>query len=163
MILYKPIDYFKPGDIQKLIKLSYQDLFKYFPNERDKLYEQWEKEDKDSFDNLNTIGKHVSFACINDNINPIGYFSWDNSDFPKGVIGQNCVLPDYQNQGYGSNQISFLIKLFEESNFKEITVVTGDHEFFEPARKMYLNCGFHKLRKIKGDLFDIIEYSKKSY
>ena len=47
MITYKQIDFFEQGLIQKLLKNSYQGLFQYFPNEKRRLYDQWEQEDSE--------------------------------------------------------------------------------------------------------------------
>lgn len=94
MIEYKPIDLFEPGLIEKLLKSSYKDLFRWFPNEKQRLYDQWEQEDKEAFNNPDTIGRHILFTCINDN--PVGYFSWDDRQYSVGIVGQNCILPDYQ-------------------------------------------------------------------
>ena len=159
MITYKEIDFFKQGIIENLLKNSYKDLFRYFPNEKRRLYDQWEREDKDSFNNLDTIGRHVLFTCINDN--PIGYFSWDDRQYPLGIVGQNCILPDYQGQGYGKKQIEYIIELFQCDKFNEVKAITGDHEYFITAQKMYLSCGFQQKRKIQGDLFKLVEFSKR--
>jgi hypothetical protein len=43
MITHKPIGFFEQGLIQKLLKNSYQDFFQYFPNEKQRLYDHWEK------------------------------------------------------------------------------------------------------------------------
>lgn len=159
MIEYKTIDNFKPGLIQGLMKTSYKGLIDYFPDEKQKLYQQWEKEDYDAFNNPATIGKHVLFSCKN-NI-PIGYFSWDDRQCPVGILGQNCILPDYQGNGYGKKQIEFVIKIFQDNRFNEINATTGDHEFFKSARKMYSNCGFLVQKRTKGHLFDLIVFTKK--
>jgi GNAT superfamily N-acetyltransferase len=158
MISYKTIDNFKPGLILQIIKASYQDLIGYFPDEKQRLYSQWEKEDMDAFNNPDTIGKHVLFTCIKNK--PIGYFSWDDRQYTIGIIGQNCVLPNYQGKGYGKKQIEVIIRLFQENKFKEITTITGDHQFFLSSQKMYIGCGFSEQKKIKGDLFNKIEFSK---
>jgi len=158
MISYKTIDYFKPGIIQRLIKNSYQHLIPYFPAEKERFYKQWEQEDKNAFKNPDSIGKHVLFTCLN-NI-PIGYFSWDDRKYPQGIIGQNCIRADYQNQGYGKKQIELVISKFKESGFHTISVISGDHIFFTPAQKMYLSCGFQEQKRFREDLFEQIEYTK---
>jgi len=46
-------------------------------------------------------------------------------------------------------------------NFKKATVSTNDLEFFHPAQRMYLACGFRERRRIlgKGDRdYMMIEY-----
>lgn len=156
MISYKKINAFRPGDIQRLLKESYQDLIAYFPFEKDNFYNQWEKEDNDAFKNIDTIGQNLLFTCVNDL--PVGYFSWDIRNGPLGVIGQNCILPDYQNRGYGTKQIEQIISIFREYNFTEISVTTGGHMFFRPAQTMYGKCGFQLRERVKGKLFDQIEY-----
>lgn len=159
MTEYGNIDKFRSGLIEKLLKTSYQRLIDYFPDEKQRFYSQWEKEDYETFSNPDTIGKHVLFTCISNN--PIGYFSWDDRQYPMGIIGQNCILPEYQGQGYGRKQIEKIVKIFKDKNFSEIKATTGDHDFFISAQKMYAYCGFQELRKWKGDLFNLIEFSKQ--
>src|SRR5690554_2293590 len=98
MIEFKPITDFKPGQIQQMTKICYRDLIEYYPNEKDRLYHQWENEDKLAFQDIDTIGRHILFSCIENNL--IGFFSWDDRQFPNGIVGQNCILPDFQGQGY---------------------------------------------------------------
>ena len=157
MIEFRPISDFKRGQIQTLIKKCYQGLIDYFPGEKERFYHQWEKEDRLAFENMETIGRHVLFSCIDTNIT--GLFSWDDRQFPNAVIGQNCILPDFRGNGYGAKQIEKIIKIVKNDNFKTLTAETGDHNFFIPAHKMYEKCGFKIKEKRKGDLFDIIEYS----
>ena len=159
MVEFKPITDFKPGQIQELTKKCYSDLIEYFPNEKDRFYHQWEKEDRLAFQNLETIGRHIIFSCIENNI--IGFCSWDERQFPKGIVGQNCILPYYQGNGYGTGQIEKIIEIFQINKFKSLSAVTGDHNFFKPAHKMYEKCGFKIKEKRKGDLFDLIEYILK--
>ncbi|HEY5125340.1 MAG TPA: GNAT family N-acetyltransferase, partial [Ignavibacteria bacterium] len=146
MINYKTIDNFKPGLIQKIIKTSYKQLIDFFPDEKQKLYDQWEKEDKDTFNNRDTIGKHILFTCFNDN--PIGFFSWDDRQYPLGIVGQNCILPNFQGHGYGKKQIEMIIRIFQDKKFNEIRAITGYHEFFISSQKMYVSCGFKEQRKM---------------
>ncbi|MFW9973271.1 MAG: GNAT family N-acetyltransferase [Candidatus Odinarchaeota archaeon] len=156
MIEFKPITDYKPGQIQELTKNCYRGLIEYFPNERNRLYNQWEDKDKLTFQNIDTIGRHILFSCIENNL--IGFFSWDDRQFPNGIVGQNCILPDCQGNGYGARQIEKIIEILKISKFKSLSAETGDHKFFIPAHKMYEKCGFKIKEKRKGDLFDIIEY-----
>ena len=157
MTTYRPISLIKKGTIQKILKASYQNFLSYFPNEKDVLYAQWEQEDEEAFSNK-TIGDHTMFTCINDIV--IGYFSWDDRNFPIGLIGQNCIIPAFQNQGYGKKQLAFIEEKFKRNDFKEISVVTGDHKFFISAQKMYLACDYKKKRDLNGTLFQKIEFYK---
>jgi hypothetical protein len=159
MISIKTIEDFKPGLILEILKVSYLKLIDYFPEEKQRLFSHWEKEDNDAFNNPETVGKHVLFSCIKNN--PIGFFSWDDRQYPIGIVGQNCILPNYQGNGYGKKQIEWLIQLFQDNKFKEITVTTGDHPFFVSSQRMYVSCGLREQKKTKGDLFNLIKFSKR--
>jgi GNAT superfamily N-acetyltransferase len=158
MLTFKAIENFKPGQIQDIIKMSYAGFIEFFPQQKEKLYNQWEQEDKNTFSCPDAIGKCTFFSCVNDL--PVGYFSWDNRKKPIGIIGQNCILPKYRQQGYGQQQIKKIISVFKENNFNEIHVTTGNHPFFYPAQKMYLSCGFNELYRYNDDLFELMEYVK---
>jgi GNAT superfamily N-acetyltransferase len=157
MTVFRPISFVKKGTIQEVLKASYSDFFTFFPNEKNTLFDQWDQEDEKAFNNKN-IGNHTMFTCINDLV--IGYFSWDDRNSPIGLIGQNCILPAYRNQGYGKKQLEFIEENFKRLDFKEISVVTGDHKFFIPAQKMYLTCDYKIKRVSNGTLFQKIEFSK---
>jgi len=158
MIDFKTIEDFKPGLIQELLKKSYAGLIQLFHNHKGEFYKPWEQEDIDAFKNISTIGAHLLFTCLNDL--PIGYFSWDDRQNPIGIIGQNCILPEYRGHGYGINQIKKIIDIFKDKEFKEIRVITGEHEFFIPAQRIYTVCGFKELQRINGELFNRIEFYK---
>ena len=158
MLEFKPITDFKPGQIQETIKKCYHNLIEYFPGEKNRLYHQWENEDKLTFQHIDTIGRHFLFSCIKNNL--AGFFSWDDRQFQNGVVGQNCILPNYQGNGYGVRQIEKITEIFRINNFKTLTTETGEHDFFIPAHKMYKKCGFKIKEKRKGEIFDIIEYFK---
>ena len=158
MIDYKGIADFKPGLIEKILKTCYRQLIEFFPNEKDRFYRQWENEDKEAFINQDTIGNSILFTCIDNN--PIGYFSWDNRQYPVGLVGQNCILPEFQGQGYGKRQIEYIVKIFQDRGYKEIKAITGDHKFFISAQKMYISCEFQEIGILQGDLFKLIEFKK---
>ena len=158
MIKFKTIENFKPGLIQSLLKKSYAGFIDCFPNDKEKFYKQWEQEDCDAFNNPQTIGKYLFFVCLNDL--PVGFCSWDDRQSPVGIIGQNCVLPQYQRQGYGRKQIELIIKMFTDKKFKEIRVITGEHEFFIPAQRIYKKLGFKERQRINGNLFNRVEFYK---
>lgn len=119
--------------------------------------DQWKQEEEAVYKSPGISG-HAMFTCINKEV--IGYFTWDDRSYPKGIIGQNCIVPTYQNQGFGKKQIEMIEEKFKRSSFKEVSVVTGDHIFFIPAQKMYLSCGFIQKRIFEGSLFKNIEFYK---
>ncbi len=148
-----------PGVISELLRKSYAGFIDSFPGEKKSLYSQWEKEDHAAFTQKQTIGRCAAFTCLNGL--PIGYFSWDDRQFPVGIIGQNCICPEYQGQGFGTCQVEWIVDWFRERDFCEIRVTTGDHDFFLPARMMYKKCGFVEKQRTKGVLFSLIEFTRK--
>ncbi len=156
-IEFRPITDFKPGQIQSLVETSYAGLITCFPSKKDDFYRQWESEDQAAFQNPENIGRHILFSCIDDI--PVGFFAWDHRQFPTGIIGQNCILPDYRKMGYGTLQVEKIIEISRDSKIETLTVETGDHDFFIPAHKMYQKCGFVIKGRRPGELFDIIEYA----
>lgn len=158
MIDFKTIDNFNPGLIENLLKRSYAGFIDCFPDDKEKLYMQWEQEDHDVFNNLQTIGKCSLVACVNGL--PIGYSSWDDRQNPIGIVGQNCIVPEYQRQGIGRRQIELMIEIFKDRKFTEMIVITGDHDFFKPAQRLYKKCGFIERQRFNGDLFKRIELYK---
>jgi GNAT superfamily N-acetyltransferase len=81
-----------------------------------------------------------------------------------GIIGYNCILPEYQRKGYGRQQILEIIKRLSLRGVVRAVVSTSEHPFYEPARKMYLSCGFSEFeRKWKHpqDCYRTINYKMK--
>ena len=112
------------------------------------MYNQWDNEDRAAFQNINTIGRHVLFSCLHNDL--IGYFSWDDRQFPNGIVGQNCILPGYQGQGYGTRLISHVIHCLENEGIKIVTI--GVDETEEANVRLYHRLGF--LDKIKDCYVD---------
>ncbi len=76
----------------------------------------------------------------------VGFGSWDPRGWPEvGRVGHNCVRPAYRGRGYGSRQIEEILRHFRAKGFVRAQARTGEHPFFEPARRMYLKCGFHEV------------------
>ena len=75
--------------------------------------------------------------------------SYDPRQNPVSIIGYNCILPEYQGNGYGTMQLEELLKTLNEKGFEKIIVKTGDSPVFKPAQKMYLACGFKEVKKDK--------------
>lgn len=159
-LIFVPLSGFQKGIVFDLLLRSYFGLLKkYKLKHRENLIDNWKKFDKDAFNNLNTIGKCVFITTIDNTI--IGFGSFDPRQWPEvGIIGHNCILPEYRNQGYGRKQIQEIIKRFQENKFKSAKVSTGDHPFFLSSQKMYLSCGFKETGRIKKEDADFsqIEY-----
>lgn len=162
MITFKPINSLKRGQIFDLLTRCYHDLAnKYDTKNRDKYIESWHQSDKNAFDNPKTIGKCVLVSHLDNK--PIGFVSYDPRNFPDyGIVGQNCVLPEYQGKGYGKLQLEELLKIFKDAGCSKAVVSTGDNDFFIPAQKMYESLGFKETGKNFNEKwgFEEIEYEK---
>jgi RimJ/RimL family protein N-acetyltransferase len=151
---------FKNGLIFALLSKSYFDLLnKYKLKHKKDMIDNWKKFDEAAFNNLNTIGKCVFVTSLGKKV--IGFGSYDPRQWPEiGVIGHNCILPEFRGHGYGIAQIIETIKRFRKKKYKKARASTGDHPFFLASQKMYLSCGFKETRRFKkeGTDFSEIEY-----
>jgi ribosomal protein S18 acetylase RimI-like enzyme len=146
MLTFKPLSGFERGMIFHLLKSSYHELILSYSSIQDELLKQWLSLDSEAFDHPDTVGRCVRMTCLHDR--PIGMFSWDPRELPEeGIIGQNCIIPEERNRGYGKEQIRELIRLFREMNAEKISVTTATDDFFLPAQAMYRACGFKEVRE----------------
>ena len=133
-LTFEPISDFPRGTFSSIVMRSYQTYV-------DKgLAERAETADQQTFDNLETIGRCVTATCVEGK--PIGLVSYDPRTFPKAIVGQNCIVPEFRGRGLGREQIRKLLATLRGNGFETASVTTSDHPFFEPARRMYQACGF---------------------
>lgn len=104
------------------------------------LAERVEAADRQTFDNLETIGACVTITCFDGK--PIGLVSYDPRTFPSAIVGQNCIVPEFRGRGLGREQLRKLLATLRDNGFETASVTTSDHPFFEPARRIYQACGF---------------------
>ena len=91
----------------------------------------------------------------------IGFASWDPRAHPCGIIGHNCVLPEFRGKGYGTAQIREVLRILKGSGFRKVVATTGAHEFFKPAQKMYEASGFEELGRTffdENSLYGTVTY-----
>lgn len=160
-LVFKPITEFKPGIIFDILSRSYEELTKLGP-EFYKLRKKWENDDKGAFENLDTRGKCYFITCLNDF--PIGMGSYDPRQDPIGIIGDNCILPEFRGHGYGKEQVQEILRRFRERGFRNARVSTSEHPFFVSAQHMYPSVGFHETRRFKkkpDSKYMDIEYEMK--
>jgi RimJ/RimL family protein N-acetyltransferase len=148
------------GLIFALLSRSHFDLLnKYKLEHKKNMIDNWKKFDEVAFDNLNTIGKCVFITSLGNKV--IGFGSYDPRQWPEiGLIGHNCILPEFRGHGYGRAQIIEIIRRFRKKKYKKARVSTGDQPFFLASQKMYLSCGFRETGRFKkvGTDFSEIEY-----
>src|SRR3989344_6337990 len=132
MLTFNSISSYEEGDLYKILYKSYESLLAENIKNKDKYIANWKQFDKDSFSQPK-IGKCVLMTYLGDKL--IGFASYDPRHFPDyGIIGHNCILPEYRNLGYGKIQIENLLKIFTNKNCKKVKVSTGEIEYYLPAR-----------------------------
>jgi ribosomal protein S18 acetylase RimI-like enzyme len=149
MLIFTPICHYPPGTLADLIRKSYAALVQECPEHWRQEGENWADFDRQSFAHPDTIGECVFVSCLNNE--PVGLGSYDPRPEPQyGLIGQNCILPEYRGRGFGKEQILEILRRFKERKIKAARVTTSEHPFFLPARKMYQNLGFRETRRLLG-------------
>jgi len=160
MLTFRPVTRCKEGLLASILHQCYAMLLSDEPLYWQPEEEKWRQFDRDVFNNLETIGRCLFITCLDET--EIGFASIDPRQRPDfGIIGHNCVLPRFQRIGFGKQQVMEVLERFSKMGIKQARVVTSDHPFFLPARKMYLGCAFHEKRRyIAGPdpRYDLVEY-----
>ena len=140
MLKFSKITEFEPGKVFSLLSRSFAELW------NEDLEEKIRQFDKEVFENPDTLGACTFVSTLNGKA--VGMASYDPRQGPEaGIIGYNCILPEYQGRGFGKAQIKEILKRLKESGFKKAFVRTSEHPFFARAQSMYINCGFQESRK----------------
>lgn len=155
MIKFTPITEYKPGIIFSLLSQSFVEVCD------DGLKEIMQKYDSEAFENPDTVGACAFITTIHNSV--IGMASWDPRQGPEhGIIGWDCILPEFQGKGYGKAQMFEVLRRLKQDGFQKAFVRTGEHPFFIRAQKMYLACGFQEIKRYPaGDQpgYGTIEYT----
>lgn len=101
--------------------------------------------DTEIFDNPGTVSASLFLTQLDAEL--IGMASWDPRQFPKAIVGYNCIVPKFQGKGFGKQQLSELLKRLKEMGFTEVLATTGDQQFYVPSQKMYESCGFTEVQR----------------
>jgi GNAT superfamily N-acetyltransferase len=140
MLKFSKTTEFEPGIIFSLLSQSFTELW------NEDLEKKIIKFDTEIFENPDTVGACTFISTLNGKA--VGMASYDPRQGPEaGIIGYNCILPEYQGRGLGKTQIKEIIRRLKESGFKKVFVRTGEHPFFNKARNMYIACGFKESKK----------------
>jgi len=144
-IRFTPACEHQPGTVFDLVARSWEPLW------NPRLEAKLKHFDREVFENPETVGACTFVTCLGRE--PIGMASYDPRQGPEvGIIGYNCIVPEYQRQGYGKAQIKELLRIFRKKHFKKASVVTGDAPFFIPAQRMYQACGFRETKRHEGNI-----------
>jgi len=141
---FKPPRGADAGVLASMLKRVYAPIVESDPKAWDPEQAAWEEFDRDVFQNLETIGACTFLTWSGDQL--VGFGSYDPRQRPRlGIIGHNCVLPEFQGRGFGSAQVREILLRFRSLGIELARVSTGDHPFFAPAQRMYLACGFREV------------------
>ena len=135
-----------PGVIARLLNESYAALVESEPEVWAREKAEWKAADRSVFENPGTVGACTFLSRLGADI--VGFFSFDPRPRPSyGVIGHNCILPEYRNRGFGKQQIHEILRRMAGIEIMRAEVSTVDHPFFLPARRMYASCGFTEVTR----------------
>jgi GNAT superfamily N-acetyltransferase len=153
----------KPGTIEKLLNQSYADLLSSDPLFWELEQASWKQYDQEVFSHKETVGKCIFLSRLNGLI--VGFGSWDPRLSPRyGLLGHNCILPEFRGKGLGKQQIREILRRFQKIGIQKASVTTNDHPFFVPAQSMYIACGFREIQRIPWNRDSkrmLIEYEKE--
>jgi GNAT superfamily N-acetyltransferase len=139
---------YEPGIIFRLLSVSYAEILDRH------LQDRFQRFDREVFSNPATVGNCTFVTTFGTDI--IGMASYDPRQAPElGKVGYNCILPEYRKKGYGKKQILEVIRRLRAFGIRRVAVSTSEHPFYEPARKMYLSCGFSEVEKKMEHLHDL--------
>jgi GNAT superfamily N-acetyltransferase len=139
----------RPGTIAVLLRSSYAELLKLDPHWESE-QANWDAYDRDVFAFPKTVGACLFLTRVGERI--AGFGSWDPRQRPEyGIVGHNCILPEFRCKGLGRQQIQEILRRFRMLGIRTARATTNDHPFFVPAQRMYLACGFREVRRIPWD------------
>ncbi|KKM73339.1 hypothetical protein LCGC14_1411550, partial [marine sediment metagenome] len=141
VLKFRKLTAYKEGLIFSLLNRSYEGLLREKLALAEKWQQDWKQYDKEIIQFPKTIGASGFVILYNEII--IGFGSYDLRQRPElGIVGHNCILPEYGGKGFGKAQILKIISIFKELRVKKAKVTTGEHPFFNPAQRTYISCGF---------------------
>ena len=143
---FKSINNQEPGILASLLFRSYSALIKSDPVHWKPEENNWNDFDRDAFGSPGTIGACVFLSWHEREL--VGFASFDPRQAPKnGIIGHNCILPEFRGQGFGKQQIKEILNRFAIFRIQTADITTNDNTFFIPAQRMYISCGFQEISR----------------
>ena len=142
---------------------SYDDLIKSDPIHWKHEENIWNEFDRDAFSNPETVGACVFLSWNGREL--VGFASFDPRQRPLcGIIGHNCILPEFRGQGFGKQQVNEILDRFMILGIQTAKVTTNGNPFFVPAKRMYKSCGFQEISRepCEDDMTQsLIHYKKR--
>lgn len=104
----------------------------------------WQEYDDHVFEDLDDSDEDILLTEIDGTA--VGFASFTTHG-DGATIGRNAVVPAHGGKGIGAAQVQEIIRRCRERKVSVIYVLTGEHAFFEPARRMYLRAGFTEVSR----------------
>ncbi len=140
----------KPGAIAQLLRTSYAALLKGDPRWQQEPA-RWDEYDREVFAHPETVGACLFLTRVDGYT--VGFASWDPRSRPEyGIVGHNCILPEFRGRGLGRRQIEEILQRFRGLEIRTARVMTASHPFFLPAQRMCVACGFREVRRTPWEL-----------
>ena len=162
-IKFTPPNVIEPGVLASMLKRVYAPLVESYPQTWGLEQAEWEEFDRQVFQYPETIGACTFLTWLSDQL--VGFGSYDPWQKPRfGIIGHNCILPEFRGRGFGAAQVRKILRRFRTLGIGIARVSTGEHPFFVPAQRMYLACGFREVRCVpwpRDPQQRIIEYERE--
>lgn len=159
VLRFTPLRGHPPGILSGLLRRSYAPMLDADPDLLGRERESWEIFDREAFENLDSVGRCVFVSCAGEHV--VGFGSFDPRRAPDvGVVGHNCILPEFHGRGYGTAQIREILRRLRDLGTRRAAVSTGIHPFFVPAQRMYAACGFREVGRVTQEndsRFGIVE------
>ena len=158
-LTFTSIDNYRAGCIVELLTRSYHALLQEDISFRTSEVPKWREFDREVVSTPDIFRGCIFFSWLDENL--VGFGSFDPRPKPEfGIVGHNCILPEFRNRGLGKQQLREILLRLEEIGIKLVKASTNEHPFFLPAQKMYTACGFHEVcrAKINGKENNVIHY-----
>ena len=109
-----------------MLKQSYADLLESDHEHWDPEVPKWEQFDRVVFEHPNTVGSCVFLSWSGDQV--VGFGSYDPRQQPHfGIVGHNCILPEFCGRGFGKQQIREILRRFRAKDMRRAKGSTNDH------------------------------------
>jgi len=154
MLWFAPFKQYRPGLVFQLLTESHSSLVRELPGPVvGELLAEWEGYDAAVFEEVDTVGS-AGFVSVREK-DVVGFASWDPRGMPDvGLIGHNCILPQFRGRGFGEQQVQEILRRFAQGAAEMARVLTDEHPFYAPAVRMYERCGFQIVEHLPGTFFE---------
>lgn len=137
---FVPFSRFSHGFILDMLIQAYTPI--WTDHELHEEIPRWKEYDAELFDNLDKGIARCGFGTMLGKT-PVGFAAWFPFRPDQYHVGHNCILPEYQGNGYGTAQMREVLRRIKERDVRFAVVTT----IGAPAIRMYEKAGFKIVSK----------------